>query len=90
MKKILIQKMKKVTFRDEERKNDYQRYHRNFIPVNFKTLVNMSLGKYKLPKLNRKKRKNIKNWSSNHSRHKPSHKGNGPRVFTCQCYQLFT
>lgn len=40
-----IKKMKRVTFRDEERKNDYQKYCINFISINFKTLVNMFLGK---------------------------------------------
>ena len=31
--------MKKVTFIDEERKNDYQRNHRNFISINTRNLA---------------------------------------------------
>lgn len=56
--------MKKVTFIDEERKNYYQRNHRNFISINTRILVSIFLRKYKLPQLNQKKREEIRNWRS--------------------------
>lgn len=74
--------MKKVTFIDEERKNDYQRNHRNFISINTRTLVSKFLRKYKLPQLNQKKREQIRNWRSSQSSCIAPQKGSGPRFFT--------
>lgn len=81
--------MKKVTFIDEERKNDYQRNHRNFISINTRTLVSKFLRKYKLPQLNQKKREEIRNWRSSQSSRIAPQKGSGPRFFTYWYHKLF-